>query len=377
MTLQIRDQQTVTSDMVAQVIKLMPALTDYAPGSITRTLIETMAGEVQRSQFQAFTNTLEGITVGTYRNFQFNQLAAVPTSGLCTFTRTTSTGTLTVSAGHRVSVPGSTERLYETTQAGTFAVGSLTVSIPVRALTAGTAGNTAATTITVNVSTPPGDMNAVTNPNAFFNGLEEETDEARFGRFQQFIAGLSGGTKIAIEAAARGVQLLDSNGQVTERVTGVLVHEPFLELLPYLGRVELYVDNGSGTASATLLAEVVKAVAGYTNESGAKIEGEIAAGIQLVVFAVTASALAVSVSVTVGQGFTLTDVGTAVSTAITNYITGLQVFQDAVVAEITAAAMGVPGVQDVAVSVPLTNVSGITNQRITPGTIEVVTVQGA
>ena len=140
--------------------------------------------------------------------------------------------------------------------AGTFAIGSSVLDIPVRALTPGPSGNTSSNTI-VEVVDSVGFPVTVTNPAPFLSGLSEETPEARRERFRLYIGGLSRGTKIALEFASRSVVLTDEDGVAIERVAAVLVREPYQDDPDgLLGRVEVYIDNGSGTPSPALLQKV-------------------------------------------------------------------------------------------------------------------------
>ena len=80
---------------------------------------------------------------------------------------------------------------YETTEEAVLAAGSVTVSVPARAVTAGSAGNAAAGYINTLVSEVTG-INYVTNTKAFSGGTDPEGDEDYRARILAVIGRLEG-----------------------------------------------------------------------------------------------------------------------------------------------------------------------------------------
>lgn len=365
------DLDTIIAGMLTQMVGLTKEITDFTEGGVVRSLLETGAIEIQRQNLMVYQGVREGIETGTYKNFSFNRLPATMSGGMVTFTRTSTADVVTIPAGTRVKVPGSSERFYATLSLATFAIGQSALDVPVRCQTSGAAGNTAANTVVEIVDTL-GFAVTVTNAAPLLSGIEQESETDRRDRFRRYIAGLSRGTVVALEAAARSVYLTDADGVVTERVTGVLVREPFRESAEgFLGLVEVYVDNGSGSTSQDLLDAVEAVLLGTRSAGGAITPGWLAAGIDLALKSVSAQVLDVVATVTVLPGFDKTVTAAAVQQAITLYLQGLQVFQTAIYAELIAAVMYVDGVSDVSFTTPTGNVVTTFDKRIVPGTVTV------
>lgn len=365
-----RSKATIEAGVIQAITALSPELTDFTPGSVTRTLFaEVPAMLAQQLEQATFALVLEGIETGTYRNFDFHRLAALPATGTVRVTRSDTTGAVAIPAGTQFAVPSNGTRVYATILEVTMALGVASVEVAVKCVNAGTAGNTASGTITQIVSSLPFAA-TVTNPWPLLSGADEESEEARFARFQAFMRSFSRGTKDALRYAAQQVSLVDAAGVILERVAGVYVREPFAEDPPgQLGLVQVYVDNGSGNASAALVAKVQNILRGYTDEYGVVQKGWVAAGVDLQVAAVVGAPLDVTGRITVVSGFDAEVVQTNAKTAVVNYLQGLQVFDTAYLAEMIAAIMGVAGVRDVALLTPTANVQPQTIGRVLPGTV--------
>lgn len=368
----IRSRAVISATLMNTVAVLNRELTDFVPGSVVMSLLEAYATQIQRLEQRVYDAMLEGVEVGTYRNFNFTRLSAQPASGTVTFTRVLTVAQVTIPAGSLVSVPGDTIRVYETIADVTMAIGVASVVATVQCTTAGTAGNTAATTITQIVSII-GFPATVTNPNPLLNGKAEELDNERQQRFAEYLESLSKGTRASIHAAVTSgiVALYNPAGEVMERVTAAYVRDLAVEG-GRLGLVDVYIDNGGGTASAALVTLARDVLYGYTDVNGGVHPGWVAAGIELRVFAVVSIALPVTATVTIATGYVAADVKSVVQTAIEQYLLGLQVFDVAVLAEIIAAAMEVPGVADIQIATPTANTIPEPTQRVIPGTVTVL-----
>lgn len=371
-TPQLHSHATLAAQLMQHITALCPDLTDMTPGSVVRTIaVDAPAAALQQLEHLVFTLTRQGIETGTYRNFDFHRLPSHPATGTVRFTRTTSVDAVTIPAGTRVAVPGHATRLYDTLAEASMGVGVSSVDVPVRCTSAGASGNTAAGTVTQLVSSLSF-VPAVTNPWPFLDGKDEETDEERFTRFQLYMRSFSRGTLDALRYAALQVALTDADGVVTERVAGVYVREPFLEDPPgRLGLIEVYVDNGGGSASGALVEQVKKVLQGYTDEAGVTHKGWKSAGCELRTFAVVGQMVDVTATITVAPGFAVAATQTAVAEAITTYLQGLAVFETAYRSQMMAAALRVAGVRDVTITTPTTNVTPQLVSRIIPGVITV------
>lgn len=364
---QLRDHATIAKAIIDHQVSLAPEITDYVEGSIARSFDDAVAVVQQGIEYASFDAARQAILAAAYASFQFPRLPAVFATGLLRFTRAVGVNEEVIAAGFQVRAPGSSSRIYEVMDEATLDIGVLTLDIPVRCLTVGIAGNTAANTITEMITF--GFSGTVTNLLPFLSGQTEETDDARFQRFQLYIGSLSRGTVAALEAAARGVLRRDAAGNVIERAVSVHVKESYLEdAFARIGLVNVYVDNGSGTVSADLKDLVRKTLQGYTDTEG-RHPGYVAAGIDLQIDGVAAMAVSVECGVLVAPTWEKTVVLANVEHAIINYLNGLPVFAPAIHAELIAAVMNVDGVVDVVFYNPTANVT--TTGRVVAGTVVV------
>lgn len=371
MTLAVRDVPTIAGGMVAQLLAMIRDLTDVSEGAVARSILETAAIEVLRLEVFAAQGVRDGIETGTFQHFDFYRLPATYASGTMRYSRASTGAPVLIAAGHRTRVPGSTERVYETLLAGILAADQLAIDLPVRCLTAGTAGNTAADTVLALVDVFSVAI-SVTNPIAILNGQDRESEAARFDRFQRFVAGLSKATVVSLEDGASRVALEDGAGNIIEHVANVYIHEPWRDSpRGHVAVAQVYIDNGSATASSALLAAVRQALLGYVDSAGVKHPGYVAAGIDLQVFGVMPRGVDVVARVAIIEGAVAADMLQRSRTAIEGYLNGLRAFQPVVHAEIIAALMDVDGILDAVVDQPESNQAVHFAERALAGIITV------
>jgi uncharacterized phage protein gp47/JayE len=367
----LQDFASIASSMLKDLTALCDKITDYTEGAVARSMLESVAIQIQALDISMYQMAQDAIRTGTFRNFDFNRLPATFSTQLVRFTVPLSNETIIIPAGTGVDVPGSDIRVYQTLSDLIIPPQTPTGDVAARCLTPGSAGNTPANTV---VEISDGAMRisgfTVTNLAPFLSGVDQESEEERLERFRLYIAGLSRGTAPAIVSAARSVQILDASGVALERVTGAFVHEPWQEPTGYVGHIELYVDNGSGTSSPDLINLVRNTVVGYTDTSGVKHPGYVAAGVETAVLPVTAVPLTVVCVIQVAPGNDPTGVSAAVVAAIGRYLTGVGVFQPVILSSLIAVVMGIVGVQDVTFLTPTGNTAVAFDQRIVAGPIE-------
>lgn len=159
-----------------------------------------MAGEVYRLQArmdwlwrQAFPQTADGRQLdlhGAQRGLARG--GSQRAQGTLTFSRYVPISfDLVIPKGTVCASTGGEAVEYETTQEAVLAAGSVTVSVPARAVTGGSAGNAAAGYINTLVSEVSG-INYVTNPSAFSGGTDPELDEDYRARILAGIGRLEG-----------------------------------------------------------------------------------------------------------------------------------------------------------------------------------------
>ena len=248
-------------------------------------------------------------------------------------------GIVTIPIGTRIQTSTGIE--FVTIQAGQIDTGiEDDVTLAIKAVLPGDDGNVAAGSINFFVTAVQG-LSAVTNSLATAGGQEEESDDARKVRFQDFVSNLTRATRRANEVGAQSAQLVDEETEeILEQVTHARVYEPFnvtdntianggdgLPASYDVGFFEIYVDNGSGTVSVELLAETQRVIDGFTEE-GERVAGWKGAGIVAEVKVVTPVVVNVVCGIQMKPGFTLdSDHESLAQGAIEEYFTNLQILE--------------------------------------------------
>ncbi len=172
--------------------------------------------------------------------------------GTVVFSRTGTTGTITIPIGTKVKTAGGV--IFATTEAGSISalsveqisghgVGRDSLEVAVIADVAGSTGRVAAETV-IKFVTKPNGVDEVTNPSAFVvAGVDREEDDDFRARIKRFIASLARSTVQALEAALVGAQDPDTGA--------VILFARAVEDISTPAIVTLYIDDGTGTAEAT------------------------------------------------------------------------------------------------------------------------------
>jgi uncharacterized phage protein gp47/JayE len=261
---------------------------------------------------------------------------------------------------------------FVTSQDAWLASGSTSVQVPVMAATPGTIGNVAANSITQFVTSVAG-ISAVTNANAFANGQDQETIAQQRYRFSQFVKSRSRGTAFSMQYAATTVNVTNaSTGLVTEQVRQAVAVEGS-------GTVTVYIWNGAGAASSTLISNVTKLLTGYIDPMIGYVYGYKPAGVTLSVLTMPTQAQNLTMHIVAATGFSFnvnpapagtTDITAAVSSAIAGYFATLMPGQSLIWSQLLAAVQNVAGVQEVSMTVPTADVATPnTYTLITQGTV--------
>lgn len=368
MAFQIKDFASVAASMINWCKAVTTKVTDYSIGSVVRTLLEAAAIEIEELYMRMLIGLKEAIPVSVYTSFGFNKLPALPASGMVRFTAPAAVASnLIVPAGTTVRVPGAAI-LYATTVENFIPTGSTFVDIPVAATTTGTPGNVAAAALTELV-TPVTGISAVSNPNAFSNGRDAETDAERKTRFQDYISTLARGTKSALIYGVKTANLTNADGVITEYIGQASVLEPWLtDNAQPVGLVKLYVYSNSGVTSGGLITQAQKIIDGYYDANGVAVPGWKAAGVRVDVTAATSKAVAITGVVTVDSAYVAATVRSAVQAAMSAYIQGLDVGVTVQRAELVAIAKrDVPGVLNITMTVPAADVTCLISEKAVPG----------
>jgi uncharacterized phage protein gp47/JayE len=195
---------------------------------------------------------------------------ATVATGNLVFTRAVA-GPIVIPSGTRVEVPGSNPpAIARTVVSVSILSGTSSGNVSSAMESAGLAGNVAAGTLTQFKGLRPSGIDAVTNLAGFVGGADKETDDSFRARIKNFVSTLSRCTPQALETAA----LLVSTTSGQRIVFARTVEDPIK-----LGRVYLYVDDGTGAA------ETNASVVGEILTSGPSFPGNVALGGEVYLYA--------------------------------------------------------------------------------------------
>jgi len=285
--------------------------------------------------------------------FGFTRLPGVYASNFVTLgANTAPTSPVPIPVGTTVQTPAGIR--FITTASATLESGETSVSVPVVAVLSGTTGNVAAGTITQFVTAVPG-IDTVTNPSAFTNGVNPESDPAVRVRFVTYIASLQKGTKLAVISAIQGVQ---------QGLTYNLVEFQTQAGASAVAYFYVVVNDGTGNPSSTLLSTIYNA-----------IDAVKAAGVQFNVYGPTAVTVNFAMTVSIAAGYQFSSVQSAIESAITQAIAALPIGGTLLWSQQYAIAYSVPGVVEVTgltVNSETADIPAGKNGVIVPGTFSTV-----
>lgn len=359
------------------------ALTDFNPLSVIRTICEAMAIVGERISEEMLARVAEAIDRAAYRSFGFPRLLARRATTTLVISRADTAFLQVVPAGTFVRVPGTT-RQYATAVELRLPAGTASATVPALAAYPGAFYNTAALTVAEFVSTVPGAALQVSNPVAVTNGDDDETDEARRVRFNDYITGIHRSTAAAIEHGARTAVLTDEVGNELERVRGAQVHDAYgvarcwvwdgqAPLAPSDPVVAAFDLAGAG-ASTALVAEAQRVVNGYYDARlGRHVTGYKAAGVIVNLRPATLRVQPVNAVVYLAPGYTMNMVSETIVANLLNAFGRLTVGATALRLNDLRQAVGFTrGVIDHQFLNPTADVPGGDGIAIVPGSFGVM-----
>jgi uncharacterized phage protein gp47/JayE len=321
MNLSTKNFATLVSDFAAAVQGRATALLDFTTGSILRAVSEAVASQalwLQSVALAVLSVTRAATSVGPdldsfVGDYGLTRDPAIGAIGTATFARFTAASSALLPVGTQVQTSDGTQTFavtVDTTNPNWSAgqngyvipAGTASITVPIQAITAGSASNVVAGSITLILSAVPG-VDTVTNAAPLENGEDAESDTALRIRFRAFIASLASATETAIVTAVQGVQ----TGLTVQALSNVnrdgSVH---------LGYVTVIVDDGSGNPPGSLLAAAATA-----------IDGVIGEGIAFGVFGPSLVTANVAVVLTLASGYSLSVVGPLVQASVSAYMASL------------------------------------------------------
>lgn len=243
--------EQILAQMIAKVVSRTD-LSDISDGSVLKHILAAAARQDDEQYYQmSLLKKLFSLDDATGDDLDaraaeiqpgtVTRTAASKSSGNVRFSRTGTAGTVTIPVGTQVKTTDGIT--VETTVAGQITAGNTDSGlIAAVAVLAGASGNVASGTLIKFVSKPSG-VDSVTNPTAFQNGADKESDDAFRNRIKTYVSSLSRCTLEALENAVLGA---------TDPDTGAtILFSKGIEDQINRGSTTLYIDDGTGSAEGS------------------------------------------------------------------------------------------------------------------------------
>lgn len=364
MTFQLKDFKSIVAAMINYSKATQDTLTDFHVGSVTRTLFEAPAIEIDEFYQQVFFGLLDAIPVAVYKAFGFERLPAACASGTVRFSlASVSSSDVTIPAG-TVVTSSSDESAYATSEEAVIEAGSLSVDIRVTATATGTAYNKGTGEVDQLESSVESIETAV-SITAMTGGRDEESDDELKKRFTEYIEALSKSTVKAVLYGVKQAVVRDEDGTVTEYVAQAGIEES-------PGIVNLYIYGSGGLPTADLIENAQVIIDGtYDPETGIYVEGYRPTGVGVFVSAMTERSVAFTLSVRMSDATLQTDAKKAEIKAVIDNILGMTNIGETVsMADIKTAVLGIDGVIQVSIE-NSENITRASNEVLMTGTCTV------
>lgn len=325
MTVTTKSKTDLVEGQVAAVQAQASGFVDFSIGSILLAVTEAasdvalwLQGLILYLLATTRAATSKGADLDSWMaDFGFPRLQASAATGAETFSRNTATSTGLVPIGSTVQTADGTQTYKVTvdTTNGAYNAGLggytlaptvFSVTVPVVALTTGSAGNALGGTVTVITSSIPG-IDTCTNGSAMAGGFDAESDPAYRTRFRLYIGSLSKATLAAIGFAL---------SQLGPAVTWSFAENVNYAGSPKPGNLVVVVNDGTGAPSSGFLILAANAV-----------DATRAAGITFEVHGPVDLTATVAMTITAGPGYDPASTAAIVGTAIRAYIATLTLGQ--------------------------------------------------
>lgn len=368
-----RSFSVIVQTVVAGIQGRAAALIDFSDGSPLRAIAEGVGGVALWLQAFALQvvqvarlATSSGVDVDSFvGDFGVTRLGSSLATGTLTFSRfSAAASTPFVPVGSTVQTNDGSQTVtatadptnanFNATSNGYFMpTGTLTLTVPAQAQTAGPVGNINPGTAIV-PTTPITGIDQVTNTLAFVGGQLPETDTALKARFVLFILGLSRGNVYGVESALANLNVAIAY-TITDQFTRAGVFTP--------GYFFVVVDDGSGSPSSAFLLTATAAVGAVK-----------ALGVNYSVFPPTLITANVNITLTTAAGYNHALVVSQVRALFSTNIIALGLGAGLPYSLLAAWAFSVPGVINanaITLNGTTADIAANNQNRVMPGTITV------
>lgn len=368
--------EEVAADIVVWIGGQSGVLTDLNNGSQIRTDSEAIGSVTEMQGVIAQAEAFQAMVYAAFAAFNIFPLLARPSIGTVTFITGSAanppvaTSPILIPALTIVQTLGGIQ--YQTTANAVIPTGATSVTAPIQAVVAGAGGNAVASSITQIAS-------ALSNPLQVFNtapttgGEDAETPSQTMARFTAKVASIGLSTPVAIANGVIGVVVSGT----AEEVEFATVFEPWIQQVqqgvanPTPG-FDVFVDNGSGSASSNLLTAVSSALSG---NAALGQDGFRPAGVPFSVLPVSPLFAIVVVSGTATEPALDASVVSLATSAAQGYFSGLAFGQIAELSQLTAAIANQVAGNVTSLGIQLLNVSGVAVNALQPLGFQRVIVQ--
>lgn len=334
---------------LASMAALQGVPTDYNIGSNIRTIMEAEGSVIEQQGISALALALQTIAYSAMSLFKITPNVAQPASGIVTFATANlnpppASQNVSIPSGTLVSTTGGVQ--FVTTSTVILLSGSTSITAPADAVLGGTVGNVPGGSI-VQLLSSPGYPLSVTNVSGFTGGTNAESPAQAQTRLAAAISSLVGGSPVSVANSVIGVVASGT----TETVQYSTCYEPWLNNATWslsgnsgvsgLAGFNVYIDNGTGTASAALVSAAITKLNGSFGPP--TVSAYRPSGVPFNVYPVTPVYANVVVSGSLAPTALLAQVSGAITGAVTGYFTlpfGTSAFQAAIAAVASNAALG-------------------------------------
>ena len=315
------DAPPTTPEVVLSILQAIAAqngtITDANQGSQVRAFSSAIGATIEQQSIATQVEMVQYAVQGAFSIFGISPGLPQYSTGNVVFSLGyTATSTIYIPLDTQLSSIGGIN--FFTTSAASILAGQSSVSVPIQSQSPGSIANVTANSITQIVSTLPYPL-TVNNPAPTAGGSDAESFSSTLSRFNNLAQSLGRSTPQAIASSVIGVTA--SGG---EKVQYSTCYEPWVAQAAsgvtsgYTIGYDVYVDNGSGAASSSLLSAVSGVLSG-TPDYGP-------AGVPYNVYAVDPVYVAISVDGTATPEFAgvIPTITTAVQNATNSYFASLQ-----------------------------------------------------
>lgn len=340
MTFQVKDFRSIVLAMINHAKATQEKITDFHVGSVTRTLFEAPAIELDEFYQQVFRGLLDAIPVAIYKAFNHDLLLPASASGFVRFTAANGQAdkTIVIPAGFEIYRDDSDVK-YVTNKEARLEAGENHVDVRVTATTLGVVGNADIGALTVMGSAIDG-ISEMFNPKPITGGRDQESENDRKARFIEYIDSLSRGTVRAIVYAAKQATVTNEAGEIIEYVTRVGLNEG-------PGYVDVYIYGSGGMPSNELINTAQFIIdGGYDAETGTLVPGYRGGGVSVVVSPIVEQFIDVSVQVkTLDACYETDSTVKSIETVLHNLLQSVSAGESITIAELRTAVLSVPGIE--------------------------------